>query len=92
MIHGFMVVPDSGFGYRIVSTRGSGFSGDCQPSIYIDGMQLYDVSSIDGFVIPDEVAAVEAYAGLAGTPPQYRSGGCGSILIWTGPDLRVTQE
>jgi hypothetical protein len=93
MIPGFMVVPDTeGFGYRIVSTRGSGFSGKCQPAIYIDGMQMYDASGIDGFVIPDDVAAVEAYAGPAGTPPQYRSGSCGSILIWTGPDLRVTPE
>lgn len=88
MIPGFIVVPDTeGFGYRIVSSRGSGFSGQCQPAIYIDGMQMYDASGIDGFVIPDDVAAVEAYAGPAGTPPQYRSGGCGSILIWTGPDM-----
>jgi hypothetical protein len=93
MIPGFMVVPDTqGFGHRIVSTRGSGFSGKCQPAIYINGMQMYDASGIDGFVIPDDVAAVEAYAGPAGAPPQYRSGGCGSILIWTGPDLRATQE
>jgi hypothetical protein len=93
MIPGFMVVPDTqGFGYRIVSTRGSDFSGKCQPAIYINGMQMYDASGIDGFVIPDDVAAVEAYAGPAGAPPQYRSGGCGSILIWTGLNLRATQE
>jgi hypothetical protein len=88
MIPGFIVVPDTeGFGYRIVSSRGSGVRGQGQPAIYVDGMQMYDASSIDGFVIPEDVAAVEAYAGPAGTPPQYRSGGCGSILIWTGADM-----
>jgi hypothetical protein len=92
MIPGFMVVRDTGFGYRIISTRGSGFSGTCQPSVYIDGMRIYDVGDIDGIVIPSDVAGVEAYAGAAGAPPQYASHGCGSILIWTGPDLGSTQN
>lgn len=91
-IPGFMVVNDSGFGFSIASTRGSGFNGDCRPSIYIDGMRIYDVGSVDGIVMPDDIAAVEAYAGPAGAPMQYNSGPCGTILIWTGPDLGVTQE
>lgn len=92
MIPGFMVVPDTGFGYRIISTRGSGFSGKCQPSVYINGMRIFDVGDIDGIVMPSDVAGVEAYAGAAGTPPQYASHGCGSILIWTGSDLGSTQN
>jgi hypothetical protein len=89
---GFIVVPDTGFGYTIVSTRGSGLGGRCQPEIYLDGMKLYDAGDIDGFIMPSNVAAVEAYAGPAGAPPQYSSGGCGSVLIWTGPDLGSAQD
>ncbi len=91
-IPGFQVMRDGGFGYSIVSSRGAGFSGRCQPSVYIDGMRIYDVSDIDGLVMPDDIAAMEAYAGPAGAPLQYTSGGCGTILIWTGPDLRATQK
>jgi hypothetical protein len=92
MIPGFMVISDSGFGHSIVSTRGAGFNGQCRPTIYIDGMQITDASDIDGFVMPSEISGVEAYAGPAGTPPQYRSGPCGSIIIWTGPDMSSTQN
>lgn len=92
MIPGFMVVRDTGFGYRLVSTRGTGFGGKCQPSIYVDGMKIYDSGDIDGILIPSEIAAVEAYAGPAGAPPQYTTGECGSILIWTGPDLGSVQK
>jgi len=92
MIPGFIVVPDTGFGYRIVSTRGSSFGGRCQPTIYVDGMKIYDASDIDGMIMPGDIAALEAYAGPSGAPAQYTDGGCGRILIWTGPDLRATQE
>jgi hypothetical protein len=92
MIPGFMVIPDSGFGYRIVSSRGTNLSGKCQPTIYINGMRIYDATDIDGLVLPNDIAAVEAYAGPAGAPPQYTADACGSILIWTGPDLGSTQN
>jgi hypothetical protein len=91
-IPGFMVVPDGGLGYTIVSTRGSGTRGRCQPNVYLDGVRIYDIGNLDGLVMPNDVAAVEAYAGAAGAPPQYHSEGCGSIVIWTGADLRVTQD
>ena len=92
MMPGFSLVPDTGFGYTIVSTRGSGFGGRCQPTIYLDGMKLSDASDIDGFIMPSDIAAVEAYAGSAGAPPQYSGSGCGSVLIWTGSDLGSTQD
>lgn len=93
MIPGFRVVPvTDGFGYRIVSTRGTGFGGQCQPDIYIDGMQIYDAGSIDAYVMPNDVAAVEAYAGPSGAPLQYTHGTCGSILIWTGADIGGNEE
>ena len=55
-------------------------------------MKLTDASDIDGFIMPSDIAAVEAYAGSAGAPPQYSGSGCGSVLIWTGPDLGSTQD
>jgi hypothetical protein len=91
-IPGFMVVPDSGLGYTVVSSRGGGLRGRCQPNVYLDGMRIYDIGNLDGFVMPNDVAGVEAYAGAAGAPPQYPSDGCGSIIIWTGPNLRATQD
>ena len=94
MIPGFRVVPTSnaGFGHTILSTRGASFSGPCKPAIYLDGVKLIGVDDIDGLVMPSDIAAVEAYAGPAGAPLQYTSGFCGSILVWTGPDSRVTQD
>lgn len=89
MIPGFRVVPDTGFGYRIISSRGGDIHGECQPTLYIDGMKINDASDIDGFVLPDDVAGIEAYAGAAGAPAWASglSGSCGSILVWTGRDI-----
>jgi hypothetical protein len=89
MIPGFRVVPDTGFGYRIISSRGGDIHGECQPTLYIDGMKINDASDIDGIVLPDDIAGIEAYAGAAGTPAWASglSGSCGSILVWTGRDI-----
>ena len=91
MISGFRVVPGAEFGYQIISTRG-GFSGACQPTIYLDGIKLYHTDDLDFFVMPRDIAGLEAYAGPSSAPLQYSSGLCGSILIWTGPDLGDTQN
>lgn len=91
MMPGFRVVPGSDYGYRIVSTRG-GFGGACQPEIYLDGIKLYYTGDLDFFVTPRDIAGLEAYAGPSTAPLQYSSGLCGSILIWTGPDLGVSQN
>ncbi len=67
---------------RILSRR---YGGRCGPSIWIDGMQLFD-SDLDVLVHPQDVEAIEVYRGFAETPPQF-SGGfddrCGAIVIWT---------
>ena len=39
-----------------------------------------------------DVTVYEAYADPAGAPTQNVADWCGSILIWTGNDLRITQD
>lgn len=99
MVSGFRVTRGAGFDYSIVSTRGGSMGRNCVPQIYIDGMPLggptaNDSAAIDPdigteinlLVAPSEIAGVEFYPG-AGGPPQYTQGLCGSIVIWTGPDI-----
>jgi hypothetical protein len=52
--------------------------------VYLDGTQVADgYTSLDDMVPPQQVAAIEVYAGVAGAPAQYQSNGCGVILVWT---------
>jgi outer membrane receptor for ferrienterochelin and colicin len=87
-VPGLRLVPTSYFDYTILSSRGASTnpSGTCQPLIFVDGARLTDDTALNGMLRPGDIAAIEVYAGLAGTPPQYSGGDCGSILIWTGPE------
>jgi hypothetical protein len=92
-VPGIKLVPTSYFDYTILSSRGAGSSsGGCQPSIYIDGARLIDDTALNGLLRPDAIAGMEVYAGPSEAPPQYSYGDCGSILIWTGPDVGSTKE
>ena len=52
--------------------------GPCEVNVVIDGInQHQDINLID----PREIAAVEAYPGVAGAPVQYDRA-CGVIVIW----------
>ena len=82
---GLKVVPDGNSEYVIVSTRTRGNS--CKSDIYINGARLKDPAGIDVMVDPKEVAAVEIYAGISETPPQFGRSECGSVVIWTVPNL-----
>jgi len=84
---GLRVVRTSGFDYTIVSSRGGGMGGACQPQVYLDGIRLVDAQELNTMVQPSDIAGVEIYAGVSEAPPQYSEGSCGSILIWTGPNL-----
>jgi hypothetical protein len=86
---GVRVAPTNRFG-SAVYVRGAGLSGYCRPALYLDGMRMFDdgESSIDDFVRPGEVAAVEVYAGVAGAPAEFDARGCGAIVIWTGQSVR----
>ena len=86
MIAGVRVVP--GFGGDRVLLRGD-FRGSCVPTMFLDGMRLLDmggVNSINSYVSPMEIRAVEVYVSGAATPPEFSNGlsTCGSIVIWTG--------
>jgi hypothetical protein len=92
MIPGFQVVTDTSGFRKIISKRGDNISGPCEPTFYINGMRLTNVVDIDALIVPSDVAALEAYADPAGAPTQNVADWCGSILIWTGNDLRITQD
>jgi hypothetical protein len=82
---GVKVVPSGNSEYTIVSSREYG--NRCRSDIYINGTRLADPSGIDVMVDPNEVAAIEIYAGSSDTPPQFGRGKCGSVVIWTVPNL-----
>jgi hypothetical protein len=88
-VPGLKLVPTSYFDYTILSSRGATLdpSGTCQPLLFVDGARLTDDTGLNGMIRPGDIAAIEVYAGMAGAPPQYSGGDCGSILIWTGPDV-----
>ena len=69
-------------------SRGPGVRGDCPPQYWVDGMRLENATP-DEFP-PQDVEAIELYAGTATIPAQYaprvatfRTQTCGAILIWT---------
>lgn len=77
MMPGFRV---EGFGLdaKVVSTRGRlSFTSNCLPNIVINGVQHQEINLLN----PDDIGAIEAYAGPAGAPPLYQSA-CGVIIIW----------
>ncbi|MEX2531273.1 MAG: TonB-dependent receptor [Gemmatimonadota bacterium] len=70
---------------RIVSLRGGlnlvPGQDPCPPAVFLDGMLLES----DPWTVarPENLAAMEVYAGLM-TPAQfYTRGGCGAIVMWT---------
>jgi hypothetical protein len=80
---------DSTFMLGVVSARGQvslrfASTGFCFPAVYIDGALSKDAARvIDTFMDPSSVGGIEVYPDAASTPPQYLSGDCGAILIWT---------
>jgi len=56
---------------------------DCPPQYWMDGIPLMN-GSADEFT-PDNVEAIELYAGPATTPPQFntRDQTCGTVIIWS---------
>jgi hypothetical protein len=89
-IPGVKVWPDGrSTAWYVASTRGSGSikPGICLAAVMVDGVMVYrgthgqapfDINSIR----PEEMAAVEFYAGGASMPIEYRAG-CALVVIWT---------
>lgn len=58
--------------------------GYCPPTVYVDGHRQVGAFDLDGYLIPDDILAVEVYRGLAQTPMEWAApGGCGVVLIWS---------
>ena len=78
MTPGVHVMPSGTFGHVIL------LRANCVPTVYVDGVEaIGGYASVDDFVPPGQVAGIEVYAGLGEAPGQYRSTGCGVILVWT---------
>lgn len=92
-VAGIKVEPVGFNDYRIVSLRGgSGFSTECEPSVFIDGLRipLDPEAGLSLPVLPEEIEGIEIHQGPGSAPLQYRTMGqnCGVILIWTRRGIR----
>jgi len=93
-IPGVQVQPSSGpFGGNemVRMSRTIGVTGlrPCPVLFYVNGMPIQVTSdmSINQYVAPEEVVAIEVYSGTSQTPPEFQSNllnsRCGVIVIWT---------
>ncbi|MFW5904815.1 MAG: hypothetical protein ACOCUZ_01230, partial [bacterium] len=78
-IAGFRVVPSRTTADQMVVGR-----GNCQPSIYIDGVLVRTVAGtdLDQVLPPDHLEGLEVYS-ASQTPGQFIAGRCGTIVAWT---------
>jgi hypothetical protein len=74
---GFQVI-GAGFDAKVISSRNYRLRGSCDVNVVIDGFQHQDIN----LIAPEDVGALEAYAGPAGAPIQYDSS-CGVVVLWT---------
>jgi hypothetical protein len=72
-------------GRRVLRFSRGGGGRDCPPQYVVDGMKIEN-GSPDEFT-PQDVEAIEFYAGPATIPPQFaprfNSYTCGAVVIWT---------
>ena len=82
-------------GVRVVNTgvsgdqvmmRGTGFSQFCYPEIWLDGFRIANDGSVDSYILPQALRAIEVYSRPTGVPSQYlTTTDCGTIPLWSGP-------
>ena len=83
------MVPTGPSSYAIVFNRSrvTDFSGKgCPAKIFLDGNPItLDDGNLDHVISPNDVQAIEAYAGASEAPAQYggSTATCGVILLWT---------
>ncbi len=73
---GGIVVSTPPYGYTLL------LRGQCRPGIWVDGMPVAYVDSIDQLLSPHDVEAVEVYHGFE-LPVEFGVNSCGGVLIWT---------
>ena len=70
----------------VLSTPPHGYTlllrGQCRPGIWLDGVKVPYVDSIDQLLSPHDVEAVEVYHGYE-LPVEFGVDPCGGVLIWT---------
>jgi hypothetical protein len=81
---GIRIQGDMGHMY-ITSTRSVG-QQSCV-TVYVDGSQWQQLQpgDLDGFVRPEEAAAIEVYPAGSATPVEFQTSGrdCAAVVIWT---------
>lgn len=83
-VPGLQVIPTGGFGGAIQLRN-------CTPTVFVDGMQLFDgASDLSQIVSASEVAGIEVYNSAISTPAEFRRGmnACGVVVVWTKGRLR----
>ena len=63
-------------------------TNNCPMAVYLDNIRIVGrLTGRDDFVnqlaLPNHIAAMEVYPRGLGAPPEYRTGTCGVVLIWT---------
>ncbi|HEX6307425.1 MAG TPA: carboxypeptidase-like regulatory domain-containing protein [Longimicrobiales bacterium] len=62
--------------------------GGCQPTLFVDGLEVQDVRHLNMVMRPDILEGVELYNNAAFIPPRYANRGyCAIALFWTRRDL-----
>ncbi|HEX6133343.1 MAG TPA: carboxypeptidase-like regulatory domain-containing protein [Longimicrobiales bacterium] len=62
--------------------------GGCQPTLFVDGLEVQDVRHLNTVMRPDILEGVELYNNAAFLPPRYANRGyCAIALFWTRRDL-----
>lgn len=57
----------------------------CQPMVWLDGQRVPN-AELDEVISPGDIAGIEFYFSMAGTPAQYMertNRACGTLLVWT---------
>jgi hypothetical protein len=88
---GFVVRGD-GVNSSIFAMGRGGMTSPCRPQLYLDGVPLFYDRDINFVIQPSQILGVEAYVRPNDTPPQFTNGECGSIVIWTGPDIASSKD
>lgn len=75
-VPGGIIVPTPPYGYTLL------LRGQCRPGVWLDGLEIPWVESIDQFMSPHDVEAIEVYHAWE-LPVEFGVNPCGGILIWT---------
>ena len=81
-VRGVHLRPADQSGHRNRVFMQSAGIGECAANLFVDGIPFR--GSIDDYVIPDWLGAVEVYSTAAMTPAEFRlENTCGTVLFWT---------